>query len=112
MNHLYSKGGRVVFCYDDTDTMLDDKDFCHFDKADYTIFGNMTETTVENYQTLLGQDIPPDLSALITSKSDKVCYIRRGFDNVVFKQDLALGINSIKPTKDKRMRKRKLVNRG
>ena len=112
LNHLYSKGGRVVFCYDDTDTMLDDKDFCYFDKADYTIFGNMTETTVENYQTLLGQDIPPDLSALITSKSDKVCYIRRGFDNVVFKQDLALGINSIKPTKDKRMRKRKLVNRG
>lgn len=112
LNHLYSKGGRVVFCYDDTDTMLDDKDFCHFDKADYTIFGNMTDTTVENYQTLLGQDIPPDLSALITSKSDKVCYIRRGFDNVVFKQDLALGINSTKPTKDKRMRKRKLVNRG
>ena len=52
----------------------------------------MTDTTVADYQRLLGQDIPPDLSRLVTNKSDSVCYIRRGFDNVVFKQDLALGI--------------------
>ena len=52
------------------------------------------------YQNLLGQEIPPDLSRLITSKSDSVCYIRRGFDNVVFKQDLALGITPKKKTSD------------
>ena len=91
-DHLFAKGGRVVYCYDDTDKMLADKDFCKFDKADYTVFGNMTDTTVADYQRLLGQDIPPDLSRLVTNKSDSVCYIRRGFDNVVFKQDLALGI--------------------
>ena len=110
LDHLYDKGGRVVFCYDDTDKMLDDKAFNKFDKADYTIFGNMTETTITNYQNLLGQDIPPDLSGLVTSKSDKVCYIRRGFDNVVFKQDLALGITNNASNKIKK--KRKLVNRG
>ena len=113
LDHLYSKGGRVVFCYDDTDKMLEDKAFCKFDKADYTIFGNMTDTTVVEYQNLLGQDIPQHLSSLITSKSDTVCYIRRGFDNVVFKQDLALGITKSNTPKQKGLRrKKKLVNRG
>lgn len=113
LDHLYSKGGRVVFCYDDTDKMLEDKAFCKFDKADYTIFGNMTDTTVVEYQNLLGQDIPPDLSGLITAKSDSVCYIRRGFDNVVFKQDLALGITKSNVSgKREPKRKRKLINRG
>lgn len=92
-SHLFAKGGRVVYSYDSTDAMLADKQFCHFDKADYTIFGNMTDTAVAEYQSLLGQEIPPDLASLITNKSDSVCYIRRGFDNVVFKQDLALGVN-------------------
>lgn len=101
-SHLFAKGGRVVYIYDDTDAMLADKSFCHFDKADYTIFGNMTDTTVADYQTLLGQEIPPDLSRLITNKSDSVCYIRRGFDNVVFKQDLALGIQAKPQTKKKK----------
>ena len=92
-SHLFAKGGRVVYSYDSTDAMLADKQFCHFDKADYMIFGNMTDTAVAEYQSLLGQEIPPDLASLITNKSDSVCYIRRGFDNVVFKQDLALGVN-------------------
>ena len=94
--HLFSRGGRVLYSYDDTDIMLADKAFCRFDKADFTIFGNLTDTAVVQYQEELGQEIPPDLSRLVTSKSDTVCYIRRGFDNVVFKQDLALGITSKK----------------
>lgn len=95
-SHLFAKGGRLLYSYDDTDRMLEDKGFCHFDKADYTIFGNMTDTSVVEYQKLLGQEIPPDLAGLITNKSETVCYIRRGFDNVVFKQDLSLGIASSK----------------
>ncbi len=90
--HLFAKGGRVVYSYDETDKMLEDKGFCHFDKSDYTIFGNMTDTAVVEYQKLLGQDIPADLARLVTNKSENICYIRRGFDNVVFKQDLALGL--------------------
>lgn len=103
-DHLYSKGGRVVYIYNDTDKMLADKAFCAFDKADYTIFGNMTDTAVTTYQELLGQNIPADLARLITNKSDSICYIRRGFDNVVFKQDLALGITPMKKKKRKRGR--------
>ena len=104
--HLFAKGGRVVYIYNDTDKMLADKSFCMFDKADYTIFGNMTDTVVNTYQDLLGQDIPADLSKLITTKSESICYIRRGFDNVVFKQDLALGINMQKDKNKKRGRRR------
>ena len=103
-DHLYSKGGRVVYVYNHTDKMLSDKAFCAFDKADYTIFGNMTDTAVTTYQELLGQNIPTDLARLITNKSDSICYIRRGFDNVVFKQDLALGITPMKKKKRKRGR--------
>ena len=105
--HLFSKGGRVLYSYDSTDDMLLDKNFCHFDKADFTIFGNMTDTAVVEYQKELGQDIPPDLSRLVTSKSDTVCYIRRGFDNVVFKQDLALGITPVKKENKKGIQRKK-----
>lgn len=101
--HLFAKGGRVVYIYNNTDRMLYDKAFCHFDKADYTIFGNMTDTAVALYQQELGQNIPPDLESLITNKSESICYIRRNFDNVVFKQDLALGIT---PRNKKKTRRR------
>lgn len=89
---LYHKGGRVCFLYDSVDKMLDDDKFCMLDKADYTILGNMSDNTVVRYQELLGQSIPPDLAGLVTNKSASVCYIRRDFDNVVFHQDLALGL--------------------
>lgn len=95
-NRLWDKGGRVAFLYNSMDKMLDDKLFSQFDKADYTIFGNMSDTLVASYQKLLGQNIPPDLAGLITNKSESVGYIRRGFDNVVFHQDLALGLTTRK----------------
>ena len=89
-DRLYDRGGKVAFCYNDISKMLRDQDFNHFDKADYTILGNMSETIVQEYQDYLGSSIPADLAKLITDKSDAICYIRRGFDNVVFKQDLRL----------------------
>lgn len=91
--YLYNKGGRVCYLYNDMDKMLQDVDFNHFDKADYTVMGAMSKTAAKEYQTKLGQDIPADLESLITKKSTSICYIRRGFDNVVFKQDLLLGLS-------------------
>lgn len=90
-DQLYAKGGRVAFLYNNTDKMLADQEFCEFDKADYTIMGSMTENTIAQYQKQLGQEIPPDLSRLITNKSNQLCYIRRDFDNVVFRMELTLG---------------------
>lgn len=90
---LFHRGGRVAYLYNDVDSMLRDVDFNHFDKADYTIVGNMSDNTMKEYQEKLGQNIPPDLSSLVTNKTDAVVYIRRNFDNVVFKQDLRLDID-------------------
>ncbi len=90
--HLFDKGGRVVYLYNNIDRMLKDTEFSEFDKADYTILGNMTENTAVAYQKALGQAIPGDLISLITNKSERTNYIRRGFDNVVFRSDLSLGI--------------------
>lgn len=89
---LYDKGGRACFLYNNFEKMLKDKEFTRFDRADYTIFGHMSDTVVHEYQKLLGQDIPADLSRLITQRDDVIYYIRRGFDNVVFSADLSLGI--------------------
>lgn len=36
---LYAKGGRVCFLYNDNERMMDDINFSHMDKADYTIMG-------------------------------------------------------------------------
>ena len=90
---LYAKGGRVCYLYNNMDKTLNDIDFNHFDKADYTIFGSMSKNAAKEYQIKLGQDIPADLESLITKKNSSVCYVRRGFDNVVFKQDLLLGLS-------------------
>lgn len=89
---LYDKGGRAVFLYNNMDRMISDKAFNRFDKADYTIFGYMTPTQVESYQTSMGQNIPGDLSRLVTTKNPNLAYLRRGYVNVVFEQDFLLGI--------------------
>lgn len=57
--------------------------------------GNMTSTTSDRYQSLLGKSIPNDLAKLITTNSNSVCYIRRGYDNVVFRRQLTLFPNRI-----------------
>lgn len=87
---LKDRGGRIVYVYDNIGTMLSDKAFCEFDKADYTVFGTMTESELLEYQKRLGQAVPADLAHMITLKVPGLCYIRRGIENVVFKQDLIL----------------------
>lgn len=96
---MYDRGARAAFLYNDIDKMLNDQQFNLFDKADYTIFGNMSDNIVEKYQRLLGQNIPRDLVALIADKSEARTYLRRGFDNVVFHQDLQLDPPSLKQKK-------------
>lgn len=90
LSRLYEKGGRVAYLYSNIDKMISEKHFNQFDKADYTVLGNMSDNVVVDYQKSLGSNIPPDLANLITNKSDALCYIRRGFDNVVFRQRLIL----------------------
>lgn len=92
LDALYARGGRVVFLYNNIDKMFNDKAFSHFDKADYTILGTMTKNQVADYQKALGQTIPGDLSGLVTIKNESLAYLRREYMNVVFEQDLALGI--------------------
>lgn len=96
LDALYDKGGRAVFLYNNIDKMLTDKEFSHFDKADYTVLGTMTATQVEDYQKSLGLTIPGDLGRLVTIKNENLAYLRRGYTNVVFEQDLALGIEKVK----------------
>lgn len=95
MDLLHSRDGRCAYLYNNIEKMLDDKGFTQFDKADYTILGNMTDTLVNAYQKSLGQDIPADLSRLIATRNDIVYYIHRGFDNVVFNADLSLGLQKL-----------------
>ena len=92
LDALYDKGGRAVFLYNNIDRMMTDKSFSHYDKADYTIIGSMTPIQVEAYQNNLGQNIPGDLASLVTIKNNNLCYLRRDYTNVVFEQDLLLGI--------------------
>lgn len=92
LNMMYARGGRAVFLYNDIDKALNDGKFSGFEKADYTVFGTMTPTQVDLYQEKLGRSIPNDLINLISKKNSKIAYLRRGFSNVVFEQDLLLGM--------------------
>lgn len=93
LEHLYSRGGRVAYLYNDIDKMLADAEFNRFDAADYTILGPMRDATVAVYQKQLHQDIPPDLEGLVTHRGENLSYLRRGVTNVVFHMELSLGIN-------------------
>lgn len=90
---LFHRGGRVAYLYNDVEKMLNDASFNRFDAADYTILGPMRDPVVAQYQKQLAQDIPPDLERLVTSRGEKLAYLRREHTNVVFHTDLALGIN-------------------
>ena len=90
---LYERGCRIAFLFNKVETALDNAAFVDFDKSDYIILGNMSSNTSKRYQNVLGRSIPNDLEKLITSTSESVAYIRRGFDNVVFKQDLRVDID-------------------
>ncbi|MFC4506717.1 MULTISPECIES: hypothetical protein [Streptomyces] len=103
-DHMYERGGRVVYSYNDVDTMLADSDFNKFDAADYTLFGPMRDGTVAEYQKQLHQRIPPDLAQLITTKGENLTYLRRGVSNVVFHLDLALGINPYRQAQRRQVR--------
>lgn len=92
-SRLFDAGGRVVYLYNDIEKMLNDKAFCNFDKADYSIFGSMTIPAVKKYQELVGESLPRDLVKLVTGRNINNNYIRRGYDNVVFHRELSLGIN-------------------
>ena len=87
---LKERGGRVVFLYNKVDTAVADRGFNDFIRADYTIFGPMTPVGVNEYQTAMGQMIPPDLGRLITAKGSNISYLRRGLSNVIFRTDLSL----------------------
>lgn len=94
LDALYDKGGRAVFLYNNIDRMMYDKAFSHYDKADYTVIGTMTPIQVNAYQSNLGQNIPQDLASLVTIKNKKMCYLRRDYTNVVFEEDLLLGLDT------------------
>ena len=91
--HLYHRGGRVAYLYNDVDKMLSDSEFSRFDSADWTVLGPMRDGTLAEYRSQLHQAIPPDLERLITSRGEKISYLRRNHTNVVFHTDLALGVN-------------------
>lgn len=93
LNMLHDKGGRAVFLYNNIDKMFADREFSEFDKADYTILGAMTNNQVDAYQKTMGQTIPADLASVVTVKNQNIAYIRRDRFNVVFEQDLSLGLN-------------------
>lgn len=103
LEHLYARGGRVAYLYNDIDKMLGDSEFNRFDAADYTVLGPMRDATVAAYQKQLHQDIPPDLEGLVTQRGENLCYLRRGVTNVVFSMDLALGVNPARAGKRVRL---------
>lgn len=91
--YLRRRGGRVVMTYRDIEKMLVDQEFNQFQTADYTILGTMSDKTVLEYESVLQRSIPNSLRSLVTNRNEDFSYLRRGVDNVVFRMDLALGIN-------------------
>lgn len=91
---LYRRNARVALCYNGVKAMLDDSEFNHFDEADWTALGAMSDALVPVYEKKLAKRIPVDMTKVITRRGEGLTFLRRGTVNVVFKRDLALGVNA------------------
>ena len=91
---LYRRNARVALCYNGVKAMLDDSEFNHFDEADWTALGAMSDALVPVYEQKLAKRIPVDMTKVITRRGEGLTFLRRGTVNVVFKRDLALGVNA------------------
>ena len=92
---LFRRGGRLCFAYDDIDLCFKDLEFNKFDQADYTIYGPFTPNQVDEYQKLINQKIPGNLSKNLTKKGMTRTFIRRNGINVLFNFDMVLGIQDM-----------------
>lgn len=92
--HLYRRGGRTALCYNSIKDMLADSDFNRFNEADWTALGAMSDAQVPVYEAKLAKQIPVDMIKVITQRGEGYTFLRRGTVNVVFKRDLALGVNA------------------
>lgn len=91
---LYRRSARVALCYNGVKAMLDDAEFNRFDEADWTALGAMSDALVPVYEKKLAKRIPVDMTKVITRRGEGLTFLRRGTVNVVFKRDLALGVNA------------------
>ena len=87
---------RLVYLYDQVESMIDDIDFNKFDEADYTMVGMMTPNLVKKYIKAYGREMPRTLKGSINdlnenSYKDVYYYLSRKLDNILFALDMQLG---------------------
>lgn len=94
-DQLGLNGVRTVLIYNSPERMIKDRDFNRFEAADYTLLGGMSKPTIELYEETLRQEVPIALKSLLEHKDKRRYYLRRGFDNVVFANDIQMGFNKM-----------------
>lgn len=92
-DQLNDNGVRAVFIYSSVERMIEDRAFNQFESADYTMLGGMTKSTIRSYEEALNQEVPVALKSLLEHKEKSRYYLRRGFDNVVFSNDIQMGFS-------------------
>ena len=92
-NQLHDNGVRIVYIYSTVDNVISDKTFNRFEDADYTLLGGMNKSTILSYEETLRQEVPLALKQLLEHKERHIWYLRRGFDNIVFSNDLQMGFS-------------------
>lgn len=90
---LHNQGVRTVLLYNDIDMMMDERMFNKFDEADYLILGGMSAVQVNRLKKTIEKDFTESLSKLLVHNIDTRYYIRRDIDNVVFLNDVLLGVD-------------------
>lgn len=85
------KKGRMVLSYNSVATMLEDKAFNEFTKADYTILSSMDRDTLKSYMNYIGEVLPPELTSTLSNITNHMLsYIHRGFENAIFNTNLII----------------------
>jgi len=90
LNMVQRRDVRVVYLYDEIEKALEKKTLADLSRADWTLFGKMTNPDVNMFETVMGEHLPSNLSKSIVTTDNRVYYLRRNTDNVVFVDDVVL----------------------
>lgn len=94
LSNFMADGGRVVYSYDKIEPAVSKKSMASLTKSDYLVLGRMTHDEVNEFEDRIGSSLPNGLKSGFAANFSEFCCIRRGFDNVMFRQDLNLDINN------------------
>lgn len=90
MKSLRDRKVRIVWLYNDTESMLAQGSLNDLETSDYIITGALNERNIAGYEAELGKKLPDQLATCVGSLNDDEFFIHRKNENILLRAQLVL----------------------